>query len=176
MNRNLVGSTYGRLSIKFPQNRMKDEWCRLSTEPLVFYALVMIIYGNNNYNLKKIFYKQHIPIIVENRISDRHPMIPINQLLFISRFPTLAKSDLSTCELFQWVSNIRIQVSVLVQYKTYIIIISSSVTCSCYDIAEKLLILCVTAITRSLPAVKPFTHYLFCFCFSLHLKIRLWVY
>ena len=30
MNRNLVGSTYGRFCIKFPQNRMKGEWHRLS--------------------------------------------------------------------------------------------------------------------------------------------------
>jgi hypothetical protein len=29
MNRNLVGSTYGRFCIKFPQNRMKGEWHRL---------------------------------------------------------------------------------------------------------------------------------------------------
>jgi hypothetical protein len=30
MNRNLVGSTYGRLCIKFPQSRMKGERHRLS--------------------------------------------------------------------------------------------------------------------------------------------------
>ena len=30
MNRNLVGSTYGRFCIKFPQNRMKGERHRLS--------------------------------------------------------------------------------------------------------------------------------------------------
>jgi hypothetical protein len=30
MNRNLVGSTYGRFCIKFPQSRMKDERYRLS--------------------------------------------------------------------------------------------------------------------------------------------------
>jgi hypothetical protein len=30
MNRNLVGSTYGRLCIKFPQNRMKGQQHRLS--------------------------------------------------------------------------------------------------------------------------------------------------
>ena len=37
MNRNLVGSTYGRFCIKFPQSRMKGERHRLSppTEPLV---------------------------------------------------------------------------------------------------------------------------------------------
>jgi hypothetical protein len=29
MNRNLVGNTYGRFCIKFPQNRMKSEWHRL---------------------------------------------------------------------------------------------------------------------------------------------------
>ena len=37
MNRNLVGSTYGRLCIKFPQSRMKGERHR-PTEPLVFMA------------------------------------------------------------------------------------------------------------------------------------------
>jgi hypothetical protein len=30
MNRNLVGSTYGRFCIKFPQSRMKGEQHRLS--------------------------------------------------------------------------------------------------------------------------------------------------
>ena len=36
MNRNFVGSTYGRFCIKFPQNRMKSERDRFSpTEPLV---------------------------------------------------------------------------------------------------------------------------------------------
>jgi hypothetical protein len=30
MNRYLVGSTYGRFCIKFPQSRMKGEWHRLS--------------------------------------------------------------------------------------------------------------------------------------------------
>jgi hypothetical protein len=34
MNRNLVGSTYGRLCIKFPQNRMKGERHRLSPPSL----------------------------------------------------------------------------------------------------------------------------------------------
>ena len=39
MNRYLVGSTYGRFCIKFPQSRIKGEWQRLSSalaEPLVF--------------------------------------------------------------------------------------------------------------------------------------------
>jgi hypothetical protein len=31
MNRNLVGSTYGRFYIKFPQSRMKGERYRLSS-------------------------------------------------------------------------------------------------------------------------------------------------
>jgi hypothetical protein len=32
MNQNLVGSTYGRLCIKFPQSRMKGERHRLSKQ------------------------------------------------------------------------------------------------------------------------------------------------
>ena len=41
MNRNLVGSTYERFCIKFPQGRMKGERHRLSepTEPLVYFFL-----------------------------------------------------------------------------------------------------------------------------------------
>jgi hypothetical protein len=35
MNRNLVGSTYGRFCIKFSQSRMKGERHRLSPQPLV---------------------------------------------------------------------------------------------------------------------------------------------
>jgi hypothetical protein len=35
MNSNLVGSTYGRFCIKFPENRMKGEWPRL-TDWLIF--------------------------------------------------------------------------------------------------------------------------------------------
>ena len=35
MNRNLVGSTYGRFYIKIPQNRMKGERHRLSGSTLV---------------------------------------------------------------------------------------------------------------------------------------------
>ena len=35
MNRNLVGSTYGRFCIKFPQSRMKGERQAQPTEPLV---------------------------------------------------------------------------------------------------------------------------------------------
>ena len=36
MNQNLVGSTYGRFCIKFPQDRMKDERHRLSPLSLLF--------------------------------------------------------------------------------------------------------------------------------------------
>ena len=36
MNRNLVGNTYGRFCIKFPQNRIKGEWHRLSTLSLQY--------------------------------------------------------------------------------------------------------------------------------------------
>ena len=36
MNRNLVGSTYGRFCLKFPQNRMRDQRHRLSPLSLQF--------------------------------------------------------------------------------------------------------------------------------------------
>ena len=43
---------------------------------------------DNNYNKKifsvNFFYKQYLPIIIENRIGDRHPIIPVNRLLFSS--------------------------------------------------------------------------------------------
>jgi hypothetical protein len=42
MNRNLVGSTYGRFCIKFPQSRMKGERYR-PTEPLVIELECMCI-------------------------------------------------------------------------------------------------------------------------------------
>jgi len=38
MNPNLVGSTYGRFCIKFPQSTMKVETQAQSTEPLVIYG------------------------------------------------------------------------------------------------------------------------------------------
>ena len=52
----------------------------------------------------------------------------------------LLLSDISTCgPWFLWASTIKIQHHVLVLYKIDVIIISSKVTCSCYDIAEKLI-------------------------------------
>jgi hypothetical protein len=60
MNRNLVGSTYGKFCIKFPQNRMKDERHRLS--PLSIYEQphnVRIKIGNN-YTKSFQTLKQHI--------------------------------------------------------------------------------------------------------------------
>jgi len=51
-------------------------------------------------------------------------------------------SDMSTCRLlFQWASTIKIQLSVMVKYKSDIIIINSlNDICSRHDIAERLLI------------------------------------
>jgi hypothetical protein len=47
MNRNLVGSTYGRLCIKFSQSRMKGERHRLSplsrAEPLVILSFQKMV-------------------------------------------------------------------------------------------------------------------------------------
>jgi hypothetical protein len=48
MNRNLVGSTYGRFCIKFPQNRMKDEQTQAPpTEPLVEESSNLAFQKNN---------------------------------------------------------------------------------------------------------------------------------
>jgi hypothetical protein len=49
MNRNSVGSTYGRFCIKFPQNRMNGERHRLSplTEPLVLNKTIENIQCSN---------------------------------------------------------------------------------------------------------------------------------
>ena len=44
MNQNLVGSTYGRFCIKFPQSRMKGEWHRLSGERWVTQAQPKFVY------------------------------------------------------------------------------------------------------------------------------------
>jgi hypothetical protein len=50
-------------------------------------------------------------------------------------------SDKTTCGLlFQQAKPIKNQISVLVYYKSDIVIISSNVTCSRHDIAEKLFI------------------------------------
>ena len=62
--------------------------------------------------------------------------------LWLSDISTCALllSDISTCgPWFLWASTIKIQHHVLVLYKIDVIIISSKVTCSCYDIAEKLI-------------------------------------
>ena len=44
MNQNLIGSTYGRFCIKFPQNRMKVERHRLSPLSLLFNLDTVITY------------------------------------------------------------------------------------------------------------------------------------
>jgi hypothetical protein len=55
MNRNLVGSTYGRFCIKFPQSRMKDE--RHRTEPLVYKLITTTMYfKGQTYKENCIFY------------------------------------------------------------------------------------------------------------------------
>jgi hypothetical protein len=46
MNRKMVGSTYGRFCIKFPQRRMKGERHRLSAQAQATEPLVCIVIFN----------------------------------------------------------------------------------------------------------------------------------
>ena len=50
MNRNLVGSTYGRFCIKFPQSRMKGERHRLSPLSLQFFFFLVFVYSKGVQN------------------------------------------------------------------------------------------------------------------------------
>ena len=64
--------------------------------------------------------------------------------------------DMSLCGLlFQWASTIKIQLSVLVEYKIDLIIIHWKWTCSRHDIAEKLRSWCSATITHSLKFIYP---------------------
>ena len=98
MNQNLVGSTYGRFCIKFPQSTMKGERHRLS--PLSLYFL----FADINFDIYSIrtstsIHSQICPHVIERDVNSFIPFMVKNETHFrrslLHPYLTLQKADLN---------------------------------------------------------------------------------